>query len=82
MHLQFLMVSIFCHPSIYEEGLGCLYSGCDMESENLLLQHLKEDMKLSYLAQELQSIDRLAPQTWYFLIDPVTMNWLFYMFVI
>ena len=29
-----------------------------------LLQHLKEDMKLSYLAQELISTDRLAPQSW------------------
>ncbi|MCD7455031.1 hypothetical protein HAX54_026814, partial [Datura stramonium] len=26
--------------------------------------HLKEDMKLSYLAQELVSTDRLAPQSW------------------
>jgi hypothetical protein len=30
----------------------------------LLLQHLKEEMKLSYLAQELISTDRLAPQSW------------------
>lgn len=29
-----------------------------------VLYHLKEDMKLSYLAQELISTDRLAPQTW------------------
>ncbi|KAB1224409.1 hypothetical protein CJ030_MR2G016298 [Morella rubra] len=30
----------------------------------LSLLHLKEDMKLSYLAQELISTDRLAPQSW------------------
>ncbi|XP_016558908.1 cell division cycle protein 27 homolog B isoform X2 [Capsicum annuum] len=30
----------------------------------VLSQHLKEDMKLSYLAQELVSTDRLAPQSW------------------
>ncbi|KAF9598810.1 hypothetical protein IFM89_031478 [Coptis chinensis] len=29
------------------------------------LYHLKEEMKLSYLAQELISTDRLAPQSWY-----------------
>ena len=29
-----------------------------------LVQHLKGDMKLSYLAQELISTDRLAPQSW------------------
>ncbi|XP_058002005.1 cell division cycle protein 27 homolog B-like isoform X3 [Hevea brasiliensis] len=29
-----------------------------------VLYHLKEDMKLSYLAQELISTDRLAPQSW------------------
>ncbi|VFQ68914.1 unnamed protein product [Cuscuta campestris] len=29
-----------------------------------VLYHLKEDMKLSYLAQELVSTDRLAPQSW------------------
>ncbi|KAF9612482.1 hypothetical protein IFM89_000230 [Coptis chinensis] len=28
-------------------------------------KHLKEEMKLSYLAQELISTDRLAPQSWY-----------------
>ncbi|KAL0654874.1 hypothetical protein Bca4012_075458 [Brassica carinata] len=31
--------------------------------------HLKEDMKLSYLAQELISTDRLAPQSWYFIVE-------------
>jgi anaphase-promoting complex subunit 3 len=31
---------------------------------DIYLQHLKEDMKLSYLAQELISTDRLAPQSW------------------
>ncbi|KAL0415416.1 UNVERIFIED_CONTAM: Cell division cycle protein 27B [Sesamum latifolium] len=32
--------------------------------EHLVNEHLKEDMKLSYLAQELISTDRLAPQSW------------------
>ncbi|GAV89763.1 TPR_2 domain-containing protein/Apc3 domain-containing protein/TPR_11 domain-containing protein [Cephalotus follicularis] len=36
--------------------------GMDIYSTNLY--HLKEDMKLSYLAQELISTDRLAPQSW------------------
>lgn len=35
----------------------------------MFLQHLKEDMKLSYLAQELISTDRLAPQSWYFIVE-------------
>ncbi|GJN38849.1 hypothetical protein PR202_gb27927 [Eleusine coracana subsp. coracana] len=30
----------------------------------ILLQHLNEEMRLSYLAQELISIDRLSPQAW------------------
>ncbi|ESW11331.2 hypothetical protein PHAVU_008G021500 [Phaseolus vulgaris] len=41
--------------------------GMDVYSTVLYLfpvQHLKEDMKLSYLAQELISTDRLAPQSW------------------
>jgi anaphase-promoting complex subunit 3 len=29
------------------------------------LQHLNVEMRLSYLAQELISIDRLSPQAWY-----------------
>ena len=29
-----------------------------------VLWHLKEEVKLSNLAQEVQGIDRLAPQTW------------------
>jgi len=29
------------------------------------LQHLNAEMRLSYLAQELISIDRLSPQAWY-----------------
>lgn len=36
----------------------------DQETKLSLVQHLKEDMKLSYLAQELISTDRLAPQSW------------------
>jgi anaphase-promoting complex subunit 3 len=38
-----------------------------MDIYSTVLYHLKEDMKLSYLAQELISTDRLAPQSWYFL---------------
>lgn len=64
---------LFCHLNIWVR-MKWLFFGCDMEMEILLLQHLKEDMKLSYLAHELQSIDRLAPQTWYFLIDLITVN--------
>ncbi|XP_043704639.1 cell division cycle protein 27 homolog B isoform X2 [Telopea speciosissima] len=35
-----------------------------MDLYSTVLYHLKEEMKLSYLAQELISIDRLAPQSW------------------
>ncbi|CAA0816426.1 Cell division cycle protein 27 homolog B [Striga hermonthica] len=35
-----------------------------MDIYSTVLYHLKEDMKLSYLAQELVSTDRLAPQSW------------------
>ncbi|KAG9133840.1 hypothetical protein Leryth_023152 [Lithospermum erythrorhizon] len=35
-----------------------------MDTYSTVLYHLKEDMKLSYLAQELISTDRLAPQSW------------------
>uniref|UniRef100_A0A7C9ABX6 Uncharacterized protein n=1 Tax=Opuntia streptacantha TaxID=393608 RepID=A0A7C9ABX6_OPUST len=35
-----------------------------MDIYSTVLYHLKEDMKLSYLAQELLSTDRLASQTW------------------
>ncbi|KAL5572582.1 hypothetical protein UlMin_022179 [Ulmus minor] len=40
------------------------YSLEGMDIYSTVLYHLKEDMKLSYLAQELISTDRLAPQTW------------------
>ncbi|XVE70488.1 hypothetical protein DITRI_Ditri10aG0076200 [Diplodiscus trichospermus] len=40
----------------------CSLEGMDIYST--VLYHLKEDMKLSYLAQELISTDRLAPQSW------------------
>ncbi|XP_022731116.1 cell division cycle protein 27 homolog B-like isoform X2 [Durio zibethinus] len=35
-----------------------------MDIYSTVLYHLKEDMKLSYLVQELISTDRLAPQSW------------------
>ncbi|KAL6559758.1 Cell division cycle protein 27 B [Orobanche gracilis] len=35
-----------------------------MDIYSTVLYHLKEDMKLSYLAQELISTDRLSPQSW------------------
>ncbi|KAM7274723.1 hypothetical protein ACFE04_016589 [Oxalis oulophora] len=35
-----------------------------LEGMDIHSTHLKEDMKLSYLAQELISTDRLAPQSW------------------
>ncbi|KAG6668154.1 hypothetical protein I3843_01G142500 [Carya illinoinensis] len=40
------------------------YSLEGMDTYSTVLYHLKEDMKLSYLAQELISTDRLAPQSW------------------
>ncbi|GAB2222023.1 hypothetical protein Droror1_Dr00013220 [Drosera rotundifolia] len=35
-----------------------------MDLYSTVLYHMKEDMRLSYLAQELVSTDRLAPQAW------------------
>ncbi|CAI0425557.1 unnamed protein product [Linum tenue] len=40
------------------------YSLEGLDIYSTVLYHLKEDMKLSYLAQELTSTDRLAPQSW------------------
>ncbi|XP_071722429.1 cell division cycle protein 27 homolog B [Rutidosis leptorrhynchoides] len=40
------------------------YSLEGMDVHSTVLYHLKQDMKLSYLAQELISTDRLAPQSW------------------
>ncbi|XP_030528725.1 cell division cycle protein 27 homolog B-like isoform X2 [Rhodamnia argentea] len=40
------------------------YSLEGMDIYSTVLYHLKEDMKLSYLAQELIATDRLAPQSW------------------
>ncbi|XP_073221420.1 cell division cycle protein 27 homolog B-like isoform X2 [Cicer arietinum] len=40
------------------------YSLEGMDIYSTVLYHLREDMKLSYLAQELISTDRLAPQSW------------------
>ncbi|XP_044472496.1 cell division cycle protein 27 homolog B-like isoform X2 [Mangifera indica] len=40
------------------------YSLEGMDIHSTVLYHLKEDMKLSYLAQELITTDRLAPQSW------------------
>ncbi|CDP08586.1 unnamed protein product [Coffea canephora] len=44
--------------------LASPYSLEGMDVYSTVLYHLKEDMKLSYLAQELISTDRLAPQSW------------------
>ncbi|KAK4379030.1 hypothetical protein RND71_000892 [Anisodus tanguticus] len=44
--------------------LASPYSLEGMDVYSTVLYHLKEDMKLSYLAQELVSTDRLAPQSW------------------
>jgi len=35
-----------------------------MDIFSTVLYHIKEEMKLSYLAQELNAIDCLAPQAW------------------
>lgn len=43
---------------------AAVYSLEGMDIYSTVLYHLKEDMKLSYLAQELVSTDRLAPQSW------------------
>ncbi|KAL5199684.1 hypothetical protein ABZP36_020887 [Zizania latifolia] len=40
----------------------CTLEGMDIYST--VLYHLNEEMRLSYLAQELVSIDRLSPQAW------------------
>ncbi|KAJ6993859.1 cell division cycle protein 27 [Populus alba x Populus x berolinensis] len=40
------------------------YSLEGLDVYSTVLYHLKEEMKLSYLAQELISTDRLAPQSW------------------
>ncbi|XP_048227782.1 cell division cycle protein 27 homolog B isoform X2 [Ricinus communis] len=40
------------------------YSLEGLDIYSTVLYHLKEDMKLSYLAQELISTDRLAPESW------------------
>ncbi|KAG8379728.1 hypothetical protein BUALT_Bualt07G0119600 [Buddleja alternifolia] len=45
--------------------IACPYSLEGMDIFSTVLYHLKEDMKLSYLAQELISTDRLAPQSWF-----------------
>ncbi|XP_024992549.1 cell division cycle protein 27 homolog B isoform X1 [Cynara cardunculus var. scolymus] len=44
--------------------LASPYSLEGMDIYSTVLYHLKEDMRLSYLAQELISTDRLAPQSW------------------
>ncbi|XP_060218050.1 cell division cycle protein 27 homolog B [Lycium barbarum] len=44
--------------------LASPYSLEGMDVYSTVLYHLKEDMKLSYLARELVSTDRLAPQSW------------------
>ncbi|KAA8536972.1 hypothetical protein F0562_029450 [Nyssa sinensis] len=44
--------------------LASPYSLEGMDIYSTVLYHLKEDMKLSYMAQELISTDRLAPQSW------------------
>jgi len=41
----------------------CTLDGMDIYST--VLYHLNAEMRLSYLAQELISIDRLSPQAWY-----------------
>lgn len=51
-----------CAFSLARRQCPCSLDGMDVYST--VLYHLKEDMKLSYLAQELLQIDRLAPQTW------------------
>ncbi|KAF9617955.1 hypothetical protein IFM89_039248 [Coptis chinensis] len=45
------------------------YSLDGMDIYSTVLYHLKEEMKLSYLAQELISTDRLAPQSWYVALE-------------
>ncbi|EPS64113.1 hypothetical protein M569_10668, partial [Genlisea aurea] len=62
----------FCETVDYHEAdrafslarIASPYSLEGMDIYSTVLYHLKEEMKLSYLAQELISVDRLAPQTW------------------
>lgn len=44
--------------------LASLYAVEGMDIYSTVLFHLKQDMKLSYLAMELTATDRLAPQSW------------------
>lgn len=44
---------------------------------SLFLKHLKEEMRLGYLAKELISIDRLSPDSWYILLRIFINNMLF-----
>ncbi|KAJ8572958.1 hypothetical protein K7X08_009469 [Anisodus acutangulus] len=52
------------HKLYHSEWVLSQYSLEGMDVYSTVLYHLKEDMKLSYLAQELVSTDRLAPQSW------------------
>lgn len=52
------------HRAFSLARLASPYSLEGMDIHSTVLFHLKEDMKLSYLAQELISTDRLAPQSW------------------
>ncbi|XP_058187080.1 cell division cycle protein 27 homolog B-like isoform X2 [Rhododendron vialii] len=52
------------HRAFSLARLASPYSLEGMDIHSTVLYHLKEDMKLSYLAQELISTDRLAPQSW------------------
>ncbi|KAG1326859.1 putative cell division cycle protein 27 [Cocos nucifera] len=48
-------------------NLACRVSPYTLEGMDIystVLYHLEEEMKLSYLAQELISVDRLSPQAW------------------
>ncbi|KAE8674358.1 Cell division cycle protein 27-like protein B [Hibiscus syriacus] len=45
------------------------YSFEGMDVYSTVLYHLKEDMKLSFLARELISTDHLAPQSWYVALE-------------
>ncbi|KAL1199463.1 Cell division cycle protein-like protein [Cardamine amara subsp. amara] len=52
------------HCSLYRPASISMLLFCFSDFLSLVLKHLKEEMRLGYLAQELISVDRLSPETW------------------
>lgn len=70
---QSLIVRPTCKTSNWKKNLEVLvllirllsWSFTLSDFVSLFLKHLKEEMRLGYLAQELIAIDRLSPESWY-----------------